>query len=45
MYQPYPGSETQLPETQLRPAPASVNTAVIFLWRRDSGAYFRAPAA
>jgi hypothetical protein len=28
MYQPYPGSDTQLPETQLRPAPASVRTAV-----------------
>lgn len=28
MYQPYPGSDTQLPETQRRPAPASVRTAV-----------------
>lgn len=28
MYQPYPGHETQLPETQRPPAPASVLTAV-----------------
>jgi hypothetical protein len=28
MYQPYPGSETQLPETQRPPAPASVRNAV-----------------
>ncbi|HEY2261888.1 MAG TPA: hypothetical protein VGI96_04605 [Streptosporangiaceae bacterium] len=28
MYQPYPGSDTQLPETQRPPAPASVRTAV-----------------
>lgn len=28
MYQPYPGSETQLPETQRPAAPASVLTAV-----------------
>jgi hypothetical protein len=28
MYQPYPGSETQLPETQRPPAPASVLVAV-----------------
>ena len=95
MYQPYPGSDTQLPETQRPPAPASVRTAgkaiyagaatsllgiaidlltisdvliagfiaggviaavvrvwavvvwlaglaaVVFLWRRESSAYFR----
>jgi hypothetical protein len=28
MYQPYPGSDTQLPQTQRPPAPASVRTAV-----------------
>jgi hypothetical protein len=28
MYQPYPGSETQLPEPQRPPAPPSVLTAV-----------------
>lgn len=28
MYQPYPGGETKLPETQRPPAPASVRTAV-----------------
>jgi hypothetical protein len=28
MYQPYPGSEPQLPETQRPPAPAPVRTAV-----------------
>ena len=28
MYQPYPGSDTQLPETQRPPAPAFVRTAV-----------------
>ena len=28
MYQPYPGGETRLPETQRLPAPASVLTAV-----------------
>ncbi len=28
MYQPYPGSDTQLPEQQRRPAPASVLNAV-----------------
>ena len=28
MYQPYPGSDTQLPQTQRQPAPASVLTAV-----------------
>jgi hypothetical protein len=28
MYQPYPGHETQLPQTQRPPAPASVLTAV-----------------
>jgi len=28
MYQPCPGSDIQLPETQRRPAPASVRTAV-----------------
>ncbi len=28
MYQPYPGSDSQLPETQRPPAPASVRTAV-----------------
>ncbi len=28
MYQPYPGSDTQLPEIQRPPAPASVRTAV-----------------
>ena len=64
MYQPYPGGETQLPQTQRPPAPASVLvglftplalaarlwalvvwlaglTAVVFLWRRTSSAYFR----
>jgi hypothetical protein len=45
MYQPYPGHETQLPETQRPPAPASVLTAVVFLWRRASSAYFRSTAA
>ncbi len=28
MYQPYPGGETQLPQAQRQPAPASVRTAV-----------------
>jgi hypothetical protein len=28
MYQPYPGSETQLPKTQGVPAPAAVRNAV-----------------
>jgi len=28
MYQPYPGSDTQLPETPPQPAPASVLNAV-----------------
>ena len=27
MYQPYPGSDTQLPQTQRQPAPASVHNA------------------
>jgi hypothetical protein len=82
MYQLYPDSQTQLPETQRQPAPAAVLTAVkamyagaatglvglgtpvalgvrlwavlvwlvgltavVFLWRRDSSAYFQqAPA-
>jgi hypothetical protein len=32
MYQPYPGSETQLPETQRVPAPASVRNAVTVMF-------------
>jgi alpha-D-ribose 1-methylphosphonate 5-triphosphate synthase subunit PhnH len=28
MYQPYPGSDTRLPETQRPPAPASVRTRI-----------------
>jgi hypothetical protein len=58
MYQPYPGSETQLPETRRAPAPLAGPVkiwgvlvwlaglvAVVLLWRRESGAYFRqAPA-
>ena len=52
MYQPYPGRETQLPETRRPPAPASVLTAVkamyvavVFRWRRTSSACFRAALA
>ena len=72
MYQPYPGSDTQLPELHRPPAPPSVLnavkvmyvggltapvagpvkiwaglvwlvalTAVVFLWRRSSTAYFK----
>jgi len=32
MYQPYPGSETQLPRTQRIPAPASVRNAVTVMY-------------
>lgn len=32
MYQPYPGSDAQLPETQRPPVPASVRTAVMAMY-------------
>lgn len=32
MYQPYPGSETQLPPTQRRPAPRTVRNAVTAMY-------------
>ena len=32
MYQPYPGSDTQLPPAQRRPAPASVRNAVTVMY-------------
>jgi hypothetical protein len=32
MYQPYPGSDTQLPETRPAPAPASVRNAVTAMY-------------
>ena len=53
MYQPYPGSDTQLPEPQRPPAPPSVRnavkvmyvTAIVLLWRRSSTAYFKGTPA
>ena len=69
MYQPYPGSDTQLPELHRPPAPPSVltavkvmyvgaaasllgiiidiltvsatKTAIVFLWRPSSTAFFK----
>ena len=45
MYQPYPGSETQLPETQRVPAPAALRNAVKAIATLDTVVGLTAPLA